>query len=110
MMESTGTPRPQDEALHAEQFVSDCFEKISVSLRPHTPLGGVSGRDPLTTELRECVTGYVMTLRVSGVQPETALVALKRLMRDHLHIEDSSLVPISEDVIQWAIAAYFPER
>ena len=109
MMESMGTPRPHDEAARAEQSVVDCFEKISLSLRPYTPLGGLSGRDPLTTELRECVTAYVGVASQSGMQPETVLVVLKGLVRDHLHVEDSSLIPISDYVIQWAIAAYFPE-
>lgn len=108
MMESMGTPRRQDVATRARQSVADCFEKISLSLRPYTPLGGLSGQDPLTTELRECITAYVGSVRESGMQPEAVLVALKALVRDHLHADDFSRVAISEDVMQWAIAAYYP--
>ena len=109
-MESMDTPPPGDEAARAHLSVATCFEKISLSLRPYTPLGGLSGQDPLTTELRDCVTAYVGAVSQSGMQPETVLVELKELVRDHLHIEESSLVPISAYVVQWAIAAYFPER
>lgn len=94
-------------ARETRESVIDCLEKISVSLRPYTPLGGLSAQDPLSGELRGCVTAYITAIRGSGVPPETSLVLLKQMMRDHLHLGDESLKAIGEEVTRWAIDAYY---
>lgn len=87
--------------------VVECLEKISAEVQRVAMYDRFPPHHPLAIELGDCVTAYVRAVEKLGTQPEAAIVLLKRIIQDHLRVNEYVRRSLNEDVIRWVITAYY---
>jgi hypothetical protein len=89
------------------QRTVECVQRLAESLRKYPRFGGLPADDPQALELKQCITEFVRAIRAAGSTPEAAVVLTKEMMIQHLLVDDDTWRAITDDVVRWAIDAYF---
>lgn len=100
--------RARKGAVEAQITIIECLAKIACELSANARLEFLPAEHPLSMELRACVTAYVQAIRQLEVSPESTLVLVKGLVRDHLPADSLPRRAIADDVARWAVHAYYP--
>jgi hypothetical protein len=65
---------------------------------------------PEAEDLRNCLTGYVTTLRALGMAPERVVIAVKALVKESAAQAQVETRALCSAAVTWAITAYFPTK
>jgi hypothetical protein len=104
-----GQATVMSEAAHeATLSVAECLEKIAEQARLNPRQEQLPSAHHVILELRACVTAYASALRDLNAPPESAVVAVKRMISDALGAAGPVRASITEAVVSWVIEAYFP--